>query len=393
MKKRILTAFLCLILFFSACSLPQIARAEETTGGISLTCPSAILMEASTGSVIYEKSPDERRSPASITKIMTAILIFDAVESGKISLEDEVVTSAYAKSMGGSQVYLEEGEKQTVDTLIKCIMISSGNDASVAMAEYIGGSEAGFVQMMNERAASLGMENTHFEDCCGLTDADSHYTTARDVALMARELITHYPQIRAYTTIWMENITHVTVQGSKEFGLANTNKLLKQYPYTTGLKTGSTNKAKYCVCATAEKDGVELIAVIMGCPNYKDRFAEAQSLLQYGYTTCRLYRDENPPELTPVLVKGGIEKEVLAVYQEKFSWLSVSGEDFSGIEKTLTAKELTAPIEKGEQIGTVTYQLNGNELGSIGVYAGESVREAHFFDYLIRVLLQWMTVI
>ena len=393
MKKRILTAFLCLILFFSACSLPQIAQAEEATGGISLTCPSAILMEASTGSVIYEKSPDERRSPASITKIMTAILIFDAVESGKISLEDEVVTSAYAKSMGGSQVYLEEGEKQTVDTLIKCIMVSSGNDASVAMAEYIGGSEAGFVQMMNERAASLGMENTHFEDCCGLTDADSHYTTARDVALMARELITHYPQIRAYATIWMENITHVTVQGSKEFGLANTNKLLKQYPYTTGLKTGSTNKAKYCVCATAEKDGVELIAVIMGCPNYKDRFAEAQSLLQYGYTTCKLYRDENPPELTPVLVKGGIEKEVSAIYQEEFSWLSISGEDFSGIEKSLTTKELNAPIEKGEQIGTVTYQLNGKELGSIGVYAGESVREAHFFDYLIRVLLQWMTVI
>ena len=393
MKKRIFTAFLCLILLFSACSLPQTARAEELAGGISLTCPSAILMEASTGSVIYEKAPDERRSPASITKIMTAILIFDAIESGKISLEDEVITSAYAKSMGGSQVYLEEGEKQTVDTLIKCIMVSSGNDASVAMAEYIGGSEAGFVQMMNERAASLGMENTHFEDCCGLTDADSHYTTARDVALMARELITHYPQIRAYTTIWMENITHVTVQGSKEFGLANTNKLLKQYPYTTGLKTGSTNKAKYCVCATAEKDGVELIAVIMGCPNYKDRFAEAQTLLQYGYTTCKLYRDENPPELTPVLVKGGIEEQVSAVYQEEFSWLSISGEDFSGIEKTLTTKELNAPIEKGEQIGTVTYQLNGKELGSIGVYAGESVREAHFLDYMIRILLQWITVI
>ena len=393
MKKRIFTAFLCLIFLFSVCSLPQTARAEEATGGISLTCPSAILMEASTGSVIYEKSPDERRSPASITKIMTAILIFDAIESGKISLEDEVITSAYAKSMGGSQVYLEEGEKQTVDTLIKCIMVSSGNDASVAMAEYIGGSEAGFVQMMNERAASLGMENTHFEDCCGLTDADSHYTTARDVALMARELITHYPQIRAYTTIWMENITHVTVQGSKEFGLANTNKLLKQYPYTTGLKTGSTNKAKYCVCATAEKDDVELIAVIMGCPNYKDRFAEAQTLLQYGYTTCRLYRDENPPELTPVLVKGGIEEQVSAVYQEEFSWLSISGEDFSGIEKTLTTKELNAPIEKGEQIGTVTYQLNGKELGSIGVYAGESVREAHFLDYMIRILLQWIAVV
>lgn len=393
MKKRILIAFLCLIIFGTTFGLPQPSCADETTGGILLTCPSAILMEASTKSVIYEKAPDERRSPASITKIMTAILIFDAIEAGKISLEDEVVTSAYAKSMGGSQVYLEEGEKQTVDTLIKCIMVSSGNDASVAMAEYIAGSESGFVQMMNERAASLGMENTHFEDCCGLTDSDNHYTTARDIALMAQELITRYPQIKSYTTIWMENITHVTMQGSKEFGLANTNKLLKQYPYTTGLKTGSTNKAKYCVCATANKDGVELIAVIMGCPNYKDRFTEAQSLLQFGYTTCKLYQDENPPELMPILVKGGIDKQVPAVYKEKFSWLFVSGEDFSNIEKMLTTNELTAPIEKGEQIGTVTYRLNGKELGSIGIYAGESVREAKFFDYLLNIVLQWMAVI
>lgn len=393
MKKRILIAFLCLIIFGTTFGLPQPSCADETTGGILLTCPSAILMEASTKSVIYEKAPDERRSPASITKIMTAILIFDAIEAGKISLEDEVVTSAYAKSMGGSQVYLEEGEKQTVDTLIKCIMVSSGNDASVAMAEYIAGSESGFVQMMNERADSLGMENTHFEDCCGLTDSDNHYTTARDIALMAQELITRYPQIKSYTTIWMENITHVTMQGSKEFGLANTNKLLKQYPYTTGLKTGSTNKAKYCVCATANKDGVELIAVIMGCPNYKDRFTEAQSLLQFGYTTCKLYQDENPPELMPILVKGGIDKQVPAVYKEKFSWLFVSGEDFSNIEKMLTTNELTAPIEKGEQIGTVTYRLNGKELGSIGIYAGESVCEAKFFDYLLNIVLQWMAVI
>ena len=393
MKKRIWIAFLCLIIFGTTFGLPQPSCADETTGGILLTCPSAILMEASTKSVIYEKAPDERRSPASITKIMTAILIFDAIEAGKISLEDEVVTSAYAKSMGGSQVYLEEGEKQTVDTLIKCIMVSSGNDASVAMAEYIAGSESGFVQMMNERAASLGMENTHFEDCCGLTDSDNHYTTARDIALMAQELITRYPQIKSYTTIWMENITHVTMQGSKEFGLANTNKLLKQYPYTTGLKTGSTNKAKYCVCATANKDGVELIAVIMGCPNYKDRFTEAQSLLQFGYTTCKLYQDENPPELMPILVKGGIDKQVPAVYKEKFSWLFVSGEDFSNMEKMLTTNELTAPIENGEQIGTVTYRLNGKELGSIGIYAGESVREAKFFDYLLNIVLQWMAVI
>lgn len=366
-------------------------QGEESIANVS--APSVILMEASSGQVIYEKDADQRRSPASVTKVMTLILIFDALASGKIRLEDEVVTSARAKAMGGSQVFLEEGEIQTVETLIKCIVIASGNDASVAMAEYIAGTEEEFVKRMNERAKGLGMTNTHFVDCCGLTEDPEHLTTARDIALMSRELITRYPQIQQYSTIWMENITHVTMQGSKEFGLANTNKLLKQYPYTTGLKTGSTNKAKYCVCATANKDGVELIAVIMGCPNYKDRFTEAQSLLQFGYTTCKLYQDENPPELMPILVKGGIDKQVPAVYKEKFSWLFVSGEDFSNMEKMLTTNELTAPIEKGEQIGTVTYRLNGKELGSIGIYAGESVREAKFFDYLLNIVLQWMAVI
>ena len=358
-----------------------------------ISAPGAVLMEPSTGTVLYEKNGEEQRSPASITKIMTLLLIFEALEDGQITLEEEAVTSAYAKSMGGSQVFLEEGETQTVETLIKCIIIASGNDASVVMAEMIAGTEEAFVKKMNERAKSLGMNNTHFIDCCGLTDSDDHYTTAKDVALMSRELIEKYPEIFKYSTIWMESITHKTKAGEKEFVLSNTNKLLKQYPYTTGLKTGSTNKAKYCVCATANKDGVELIAVIMGCPNYKDRFTEAQSLLQFGYTTCKLYQDENPPELMPILVKGGIDKQVPAVYKEKFSWLFVSGEDFSNIEKMLTTNELTAPIEKGEQIGTVTYRLNGKELGSIGIYAGESVCEAKFFDYLLNIVLQWMAVI
>ena len=396
MNRSVPESLLICILVLCLALTPISVRGETEDSGKAqqlIEAPGAVLMEKETGTVIYSRDPDTRRSPASITKIMTLILIFDAIREGTLRLEDSITTSAYARSMGGSQVFLEEGEKQTVDTLIKCIMVSSGNDASVAMAEYIAGSESGFVQMMNERAASLGMENTHFEDCCGLTDSDNHYTTARDIALMAQELITRYPQIKSYTTIWMENITHVTMQGSKEFGLANTNKLLKQYPYTTGLKTGSTNKAKYCVCATANKDGVELIAVIMGCPNYKDRFTEAQSLLQFGYTTCKLYQDENPPELMPILVKGGIDKQVSAVYKEKFSWLFVSGEDFSNMEKMLTTNELTAPIEKGEQIGTVTYRLNGKELGSIGIYAGESVREAKFFDYLLNIVLQWMAVI
>ena len=220
--------------------------------------PSALLMEAGTGTVIYEKDPDTRRSPASITKIMTLILIFDALENGTLKMDDLVTTSAYAKSMGGSQVFLEEGETQDVETMIKCIVIASGNDASVAMAEHIGGSEQEFVRQMNERAAGLGMENTHFVDCCGLTDSTDHYTTARDIALMSRELITKYPKILEYSAIWMENITHVTRQGSKEFGLTNTNKLLRSYDGCVGLKTGSTSLAKYCVSAVASRNNITL---------------------------------------------------------------------------------------------------------------------------------------
>ena len=276
--------------------------AETAAGadlGPEITAPSAILMEASTGTVICEKNADEPRNPASVTKIMTLILIFDALQSGKIHLTDEVVTSAHAKSMGGSQVFLEEGEIQTVETLIKCIVIASGNDASVAMAEFVGGDEGTFVKMMNERAKGLGMEHTKFIDCCGLTNSPEHVTTARDIALMSRELITKYPQITNYTTIWMENITHVTKQGSKEFGLSNTNKLLKMATNfeVTGLKTGSTSIAKYCLSATAKKDGVELIAAIMAAPDYKARFKDAVTLLNYGYGNCRLYKDETPPEL------------------------------------------------------------------------------------------------
>ena len=260
-------------------------QGEESIANVS--APSVILMEASSGQVIYEKDADQRRSPASVTKVMTLILIFDALASGKIRLEDEVVTSARAKAMGGSQVFLEEGEIQTVETLIKCIVIASGNDASVAMAEYIAGTEEEFVKRMNERAKGLGMTNTHFVDCCGLTEDPEHLTTARDIALMSRELITRYPQIQQYSTIWMENITHVTKQGTKEFGLANTNKLLKMAVdfRVTGLKTGSTSLAKYCVVATAEKDGVELIAVVMAAPDYKTRFADARTLLNYGYAS------------------------------------------------------------------------------------------------------------
>ena len=366
--------------------------AETAAGadpGPEITAPSAILMEASTGTVICEKNADEPRNPASVTKIMTLILIFDALQSGKIHLTDEVVTSAHAKSMGGSQVFLEEGEIQTVETLIKCIVIASGNDASVAMAEFVGGDEGTFVKMMNERAKGLGMEHTKFIDCCGLTNYPEHVTTARDIALMSRELITKYPQITNYTTIWMENITHVTKQGSKEFGLSNTNKLLKMATNfeVTGLKTGSTSIAKYCLSATAKKDGVELIAAIMAAPDYKARFKDAVTLLNYGYGNCRLYKDETPPELPKLPVNGGKEPEVELSYGEAFTYLGLHGEDFSGMERELTLEEdVNAPVKAGDRLGTLSYRLNGEEVGNVPVIAAQDVDTAGFADYM-----KWMT--
>ncbi|RGY96358.1 D-alanyl-D-alanine carboxypeptidase family protein [Clostridium sp. AM58-1XD] len=356
--------------------------------GLQVQAPSVILMEASTGKVIYEKNADEQRRPASITKIMTLILIFDALKSGKINLSDEVVTSAHAKSMGGSQVFLEEGEVQTVDTLIKCIVVASGNDASVAMAEYIAGSEPEFVNMMNERAAGLGMTGTHFEDCCGLTDSGTHLTTARDIATMSRELINKYPEIHNYSTIWMENITHVTKQGTKEFGLSNTNKLLKMATNfkVTGLKTGSTSLAKYCLSATAEKDGVRLIASIMAAPDYKARFADAVSLLNYGYANCRLYEDTEMPPLMPVEVINGVEDRVPLKYAGTFSYLGLNGEDFSKIEKKLIVEEkMQAPVEPGQKAGTLQYILNGNVLGEVEIITDGTVKKAGIFDYLKKM--------
>ena len=275
--KRFLTLLLCVILCVqpvfaeetSEGTIPEeaesakesVGEATEQAAGVEISAPSALLMEASTGQVLYEKDSDSKRPPASVTKIMTLILIFDALEAGKIKLEDEVTTSEYAASMGGSQVYLEPGEVQTVDTLMKCISVASANDACVTMAEYICGSETEFVSQMNQRAEGLGMTNTHFVNCNGLP-AEGHLTTARDIALMSRELITKYPKIRDYCMIWQENITHTTKKGSSEFGLTNTNKLVRHYEYATGLKTGSTSEAKFCISATAEKDGTELIAVI-----------------------------------------------------------------------------------------------------------------------------------
>ena len=318
---------------------------QQTESADLIQAPSGVLMEAQTGTVIYQKDSDTRRSPASITKIMTLILIFDALEKGNLKLDDIVTTSAYAKSMGGSQVFLEEGETQTVETLIKCIVIASGNDASVAMAEHICGSEQEFVRHMNERATELGMKNTHFEDCCGLTDSSNHYTTARDIAIMSRELITKYPKILEYSSIWMENITHVTKQGTKEFGLTNTNKLLRSYDGCVGLKTGSTSLAKYCLSAVAKRNKITLIAVVMAAPDYKVRFKDAASMLNYGFSRCSLYIDEKMQPLPEVPVKKGKEKSVPLVYEKQFQYLNTDGETIGKVEKKLRInREVKAPL-------------------------------------------------
>lgn len=358
---------------------------------VEVTSPAAILIEASTGEVIFEKNADERRSPASITKIMTLLLTFEALEEGKVKLEDEVLVSEHASGMGGSQVYLAEGEKQTLDTMIKCIVISSGNDASVAVAEHIAGSEDAFVDLMNKRAEELGMENTHFEDCCGLSDSDNHYVSARDVAIMSRELIVEHPDIYHYTMIWMENITHVTRQGSSLFTLSSTNKLLKQYPYTTGLKTGSTSKAKFCVSATARKDDMDMIAVVMGADEGKVRFNEAKALLSYGFNVSNVYIDVHKEMLPPLILEGALQDTVALTYSEEFRYLDTKGNDLSKVEKSVQLPELAqAPIEKGAKAGEVVYSLNGKVLGSVDILFAESVKKAEYKDYLYRIFMDFL---
>ena len=359
---------------------------EQQTSGPEIISPSAILMEAAGGNVIWEKDADTRRAPASVTKVMTLLLIFDALEEGKIALEDEVQTSEYAASMGGSQVFLEPGETQTVDTLIKCIAVASANDACVAMAEHISGSEEAFVEQMNERAAGLGMTNTHFVNCNGL-DTDGHETTARDIALMSRELITRYPKIHEYSMIWMDTITHTTRKGTSEFGLTNTNKLTRQYAYATGLKTGSTSNAGFCVSATAEKDGVELIAVIMGADNSKDRFKDAVKLLDYGFGKCEFYVDDAVENVAKVPVTGGVQEEVPVHMDGEFRYVDTTGADLSQVRREAEVKkELQAPVKQGDPAGEMVYYLGDKEIGRQKLVAAESVDRMRYSDALEQAM-------
>ncbi len=382
--KRVLVAMISLsILITSTFTIQGDEKAE-------MKCKSYVLMEASSKTVIKAENENEKLSPASITKIMTLILIFDAIHSGKIKLEDMVTTSAHAKSMGGSQVFLEEGEQQNVETLIKCIIIASGNDASVAMAEHISGSEEEFVKEMNKRAKNLGMKHTHFEDCCGLTDSDNHYTSAMDVAIMSRELIVKYPEIFKYSTIWMESFTHKTNKGESEFMLTNTNKLLKTNRYVKGLKTGSTSKAKYCVSTVAEKDGVELIAVVMAAPDYKARFVQSNSLINYGFSNCKVYKD-NKKYQNKVNICGG-EKDKVKVQNDTFSYVDTKGGKIDGIESKVALKDnINAPVRKGDRVGKIEYIMDKKKIGEVKIMAEETVDKADYgftFLKLVKYMFQ-----
>ena len=377
--KKSFTAMALAIVLWTAAVLPVSAN-------VSISAPSAILIESSTGQVIYEFNATERRSPASVTKIMTMLLTFEALEQGKASLADQVVTSEYASSMGGSQVFLAQGEVQTLDTMLKCIAVASGNDASVAVAEHIAGSEEAFVALMNKKAEELGMTETHFVDCTGLTDSDDHYSCARDIAIMSRELTTKYPKVFDYTTIWMEDITHETAQGTSTFTLSSTNKLLKQYQWATGLKTGSTSKALFCLSATASKDGIDLIAVVMGEPDNNTRVKDAQTLLTYGFTVCDLYIDANAEDLAPLPVEGGVKEEAELLFFGEFRYLDTVGSDLTTVRKVLELPErVEAPVKEGSQAGRARYYLNGVEIGSVPIRFAENVEKAGYGDYLKKI--------
>lgn len=385
MKMRVLVYLLLLFMFHN--SILSVYAADETL----ITSPHGVLMEAATGTVIYEKDKDSRVSPASITKIMTLILIFDELEKGTISLSDQVITSSYAKSMGGSQVFLEEGEQQTVETLIKCIVIASGNDASVAMAEHISGNETEFVSKMNERAKGLGMNNTNFEDCCGLTESTNHYTSAYDVALMSKELITKYPKILEYSSVWMEDITHTTAKGTSPFTLTNTNKLLRGYEGCVGLKTGSTSLAKYCVSTVAKRDSITLISVVMTAPDYKVRFKDAAAMLDYGFNNCKLYIDDNDEKLPMIHINGGLKQDAICSFENKFTYLDTNGQDLSSINKKIEIKSsIDAPVKKGTAAGYARYYLNDKEIGNVRIVLAESIEKAAYSDYVFNIIGKWL---
>ena len=348
-----------------------------------ISAKSGVLMEQLTGEVLYELNPDERLQIASVTKTMTMLLIMEAIDSGKISLDDMVTTSERAASMGGSQVFLEVGEQMCVDDMMKAIAVASGNDASVAMAEFISGSEPAFVEQMNKRAAELGCLNTHFVNCNGLDEPSEHYSSAKDIAIISRELLKH-TKIFDYTTIWMDSLR------GGSFGLSNTNKLIRFYKGANGLKTGSTSIAKYCLSATAERDGMQLIAVILCAPSTVERFSSASSLLDFGFANYEVAGEGVTDVSVPyVRVAGGVEEHILP---------EISGDGFvvkKGNRDKIDTQfeiesEVSAPVEQGQKLGEIIYSIDGAEVARRDICSPCEVPRISVFQMFVKNLQRWI---
>lgn len=357
---------------------------EGTAAHLNLSCKSAVLMEASTGKVLYEQNPAEAMPPASVTKIMTLLLVMEAMEAGKLSMDDMVTASAHAASMGGSQIYLKEGEQMSARDMIKSVVISSANDAAVALAEHVAGSESAFVDAMNKRAAELGMKSTHFENTNGLDDtAQNHVTSALDIAIMSRALIEHQ-EILEYSSIWMDTIR------DGAFGLTNTNRLVRFYRGCNGLKTGSTQKAGFCVSVTAERNGMTLICVIMGAESRDIRNAAATQLLDWGFANYGLYTCEGET-LENLKVTGGKLMNVRVSYPA-FTDVMPKGE-IASVEKTVELPEsVAAPIRQGEAVGEVIFKCHGKEIGRVAVVSCDTSEKIGFFGIFQRILAKFLLI-
>lgn len=361
--------------------------AEATDNSLNLESEGAVLIEQKTGQVLYEHNMHEQLRPASVTKVMSLLLIMEALDSGQISLTDKVPCTEDAAGMGGSQIWLEVGEELTVDEMLKAICVVSANDCTVAMADYLCGSQEAFVQKMNERAKELGMNDTTFKNCHGI-DEDGHVTSAYDIALMSRELLNNHPTILNYTTIWMDTLRN----GESE--LVNTNKLIRNYKGATGLKTGSTSVALYNLSASATRDGLSLIAVIMKAPTTKIRFSEAQKLLDYGFSNYQ-YKDlaTKGTVLKEADVTKGVTSKVNLVLESDVGLLLKKGED-KNIEQTINLEEnISAPIAQGQKVGEIVYTLNGVEVGRTNIVAESSVEKKTFFTLAAYVYRNWFTML
>ncbi len=355
----------------------------DTDAPLELSAKSAILIEQSTGNVLFEKNPDEKLPLASVTKVMTMLLIMEALDSGKIALDDIVVASERAKSMGGSTIFLDTGEEMSVHDLLKGIAVASGNDACVAMAEHIAGSEQGFVNMMNTRAVELGMANTNFINTNGL-DADGHYSSARDIALMSRELLKH-PKIFDYTTIWMDSLR------DGKFQLANTNKLIRFYKGANGLKTGSTDKALCCLAGSAMRDNLQLICVVMAAPTSPQRFADASKMLDYGFANYAVKRIVTQGEsLGDAEILKGTKKTVAAVAKDNYDALTSKGAGVDIKRELVFDENINAPIKTGDRLGEIRLSDSSGQIGAVEIVAAEDVDKMTYGAMLGRVLMSWL---